>query len=94
MRMTTQRTGKAYPFSYDGSDAEYSVFSLFVTRLGQYGALQNFRFNIKGGVFIEHQNEGKENKTISVLGGLVGYVAGGKIKLTWPCSTKVSKMPP
>ena len=31
MRMTTQKTGKAYPFSYDGSDAEYSVFSLFVT---------------------------------------------------------------
>lgn len=79
MSMYTQQTGKAYPFSYDGSDAMYSVFSLFVTRLGQYGTLQNFRFNIKGGVFIEHQNEGKKNKTISVLGGLVGYVAGGKI---------------
>lgn len=78
MAMTTQKTGKAYGFVIEGSDLTYKVFSLFVTRLGQYGELKNFRFNIEGGVSITHTQSGK-NYIISVLGGLVGYVAGGKI---------------
>lgn len=78
MKIKTQKNNNAYGFINEGSDWEYSVFGLFITQLGKQGTLKNFRFDLKGGAHIEHQNGG-QNTVISVLGGLVGYVAGGTI---------------